>query len=188
MKKLFLPLFLFGIFFTSCSEDEVTKEPEEKVVETPEENLEVEQFIYRGMNDIYLYKSEVPVLADGYFSSNTAKNEFLADFETPEDLFEALQASHDRFSFMTNDYVALTNQLQGGVSKSNGMDYQLHLFSGSENIFGYVRYVVPGTSAEEAGVERGDFFTEIDGQKLNLDNYQDLLGKDTYSLRIAVLE
>lgn len=190
MKKFFAPLLMMSILTLSCSKDEVTEEKEEVEIEPPVEtvNLEVERFIYRGMNDIYLYKSEVPVLADDYFSNSTAKDEFLAGFNSPEDLYEALQASHDKFSFMTDDYEALTKQLQGGVAKTNGMDYQLHLFNNSENIFGYVRYVVPGTSADAAGVKRGDFFTQIDGQDLNLGNYQSLLGKDSYTLRIAKLE
>lgn len=190
MKKFFAPLLMMSLFTLSCSTDDAVEEKEEVEIKEPEitRNLEVEQFIYRGMNDIYLYKSEVPVLADNYFSNSTEKKEFLAGFEAPEDLFEALQASHDKFSFMTDDYVALTKQLQGGIAKTNGMDYQLHLFTNSDNIFGYVRYVVPGTSADGAGVKRGDFFTEVDGQELNLSNYQSLLGQDNYSLRIAKLE
>lgn len=191
MKKFFAPLLMMSMLTLSCSKDDVTEEREvEEVVEEPAEtrNLEVERFIYRGMNDIYLYKSEVPVLEDNYFSSDTEKDEFLKEFESPEQLYEALQASHDHFSFMTDDYVALTKQLQGGVAKTNGMDYQLHLFSNSENIFGYVRYVVPGSSADGEGVTRGDFFTKVDGQELNLDNYRDLLGQDSYSLQLAKLE
>lgn len=191
MKKLFMPLFLFGIFFTSCSKDDVTEEKKEVEIENPGEelNLEVEQFIYRGMNDIYLYKSEVPALADNYFSNETARDEYLAGFETPEVLYEALQASHDKFSFMTRDYVALTKQLQGGIAKTTGMDYQLHLFSNSsDEIFGYVRYVVPGSSADQEGVKRGDFFTEIDGQQLTVGNYSSFFSRDFYSLRIAKLE
>ncbi|WP_029036489.1 S41 family peptidase [Salinimicrobium xinjiangense] len=191
MKKFFAPFLMMSLLTLSCSKDDVVDEEVEEVeIEEPGEkrNLEVERFIYRGMNDIYFYKSEVPELADNYFSSNTEKDKFLADFDSPEVLYEALQAPHDHFSFMTSDYVALTKQLQGGVAKTTGMDYQLHLFSNSENIYGYVRYVVPGTSAAEEGVQRGDFFTEIDGQQLTLNNYRDLFSRDSYSLRIAVLE
>ncbi|MFD2519043.1 S41 family peptidase [Salinimicrobium flavum] len=187
MKKLFLPVFMAGLLFTSCAKDEIDKEVE-KVEENPveTENTEVESFIYRGMNNIYLYKSEVPALADDYFSSVAEKNEFLIAANSPEDLFEDLQASHDRFSFMTSDYVALGKLLGSGVAKSNGMDYGLYVFSNApDNIFGWVRYVLPGTSAEEQGVKRGDLFTEIDGQKLTVDNYRNLLGQDSYSLRIA---
>lgn len=191
MKKFFAPILMMSMLTLACSDDDaIVEEKEEVEIEEPGEvaTLEVERFIYRGMNDIYLYKSEVPTLADDYFANFTERDNFLKTFDSPPDLYEALQASHDHFSFMTADYVALTKQLQGGVAKSNGMDYQLHLFSNSEKIFGYVRYVISGTSADSEGVKRGDFFTEIDGQELNLDNYQSLLGQDSYTLRISKLE
>lgn len=191
MKKFFAPVLMLSMLTLSCSKDDVTEEEVDEVeIEESGEtrNLEVEQFIYRGMNDIYFYKSDVPVLADDYFGTDAEKDKYLAGFESPEALYKNLQSPQDKFSFMTSDYVALTKQLQGGIAKTNGMDYQLHLFSNSNNIYGYVRYVVPGTSADGEGIKRGDFFTEIDGQDLNLNNYKNLLRKDSYSLRIAELK
>jgi carboxyl-terminal processing protease len=189
MKKIFAPVLMLSMLTLSCSKDDVTEEEVE--IEEPGEtrNLEVEQFIYRGMNDIYFYKSEVPVLADDYFGTDDEKDEYLAGFESPEPLYKALQSSNDKFSFMTSDYVALTKQLQGGISMTSGMDFQLHVFSETSNdIYGYVRYVIPGTSADEAGVKRGDFFTEVNGQQLTRSNYRALFEDESYSLRIAKLE
>lgn len=190
MKKLLMPLFLCGILFVSCSEEEL---PKEKVQEKPQEpevtkNIEVEQFIYRGMNDIYLYKDDVPELADNYFSSTTKKNEFLASFDAPKELYKALQFEGDRFSFMTEDYEALEKYLQSNVSFTNGMDYAWGQFSNSQNVFCIVRYVVPGSSADEQGVKRGDIFMEVDGQRLSTANFRDLLSQQSYTIRFAVLE
>ena len=74
-----------------------------------------------------------------------------------------------------------------GISKSNGLEFGLSLFSGSENVYGYVRYIVPGSNAATADISRGEIFTAVDGQTLNLDNYQNLLfgANDTYTLNMA---
>ena len=73
LKKphLLILTFLSGIFFMACSED---KEEVEKAIVTttsPTAEYEVENFIYRGMSDVYLYKKDVAVLADNYFSNQT---------------------------------------------------------------------------------------------------------------------
>ncbi|MDX1719439.1 MAG: S41 family peptidase, partial [Salegentibacter mishustinae] len=49
----------------------------------------------------------------------------------------------------------------------------------------YVRYVIPGSPADEAGVTRGVIFTDIDGESMTLDNYQSLLGRDGYEITVA---
>lgn len=182
--KMFLPIFLLGIFLTSCSKDDDVSEPE--VEET--ENFEIEEFIYSGMNEIYLYKADVPELADNYFTNTTEKQDFFKKFNSPEDLYEGIQSSDDRFSFMTNDYVALENMFKG-VSTTTGMKYGLAIISGTQNdVFGYVQYVLPNTSAEEKNIKRGMVFTEIDGQKMTVNNYQDLLARDSYSIDINYME
>lgn len=191
LNKFFVPLFLTGMLFTSCSkEDDVIETETPETVQEVEEmrNLEVEQFIFAGMHEIYLYKEDVAELGDNFFSENTSKDNFLSSFNTPTDLYyDGLLSYQDEFSFMTDDYVALRKLLQEGVAGTTGMDYGLSLFSNSDNIFGYVRYVLPGSSADQQGLKRGDFFTEINGQSLNRNNYQQLLALPSYSLRVASL-
>ena len=184
MKKLLLQVLLLGILFTSCSKDEDPILDKKETTET--RNLEVESFIYRAMDYWYLYEAEIPELQDGHFKTTSEKNDYLASFDSPEDLYKDLQASHDKYSFMTDDYVALSKLLRENVSKINGMDYGLYLFSEtSDKIYGWVRYVLPNTSAEEQGIKRGDLFTEIDGQELTTNNYRDLLKDATYQVRIS---
>ncbi|NJY62346.1 peptidase S41 [Salinimicrobium sp. CDJ15-81-2] len=190
MKKFFMPVLLLGVMFTSCSEDDEIKEVEVvEEVETPKErrNLEVEEFMFAVMDEIYLYEADVPQLQTGFFSTEEKKLDYLESFSDPEDLYYDLVAEHDEFSFMTEDYVALNKLLTEGVSGTTGMDYGLAYFSNSSNIFGYVRYVMPNSPAEEAGVKRGDFFTEIDGVQMTASNYQGLLGKASFSMTIYEL-
>lgn len=181
-----MPVLLLGVMFTSCSTDDDIKEVKEEEIESVKDtrNLEVEEFIYSGMNEIYLYKADVPTLADDYFSTDLERRDFLAGFDSPEKIYESLQPQFDKFSFMHHDYEEL-EKMFSGVSKSNGMDYGLsYIERGSNAIMGYVRYVLPNTSAEEKGVKRGDIFTEVNGTKLNVQNYQSLLSGGSYTIDI----
>lgn len=190
MKKIkqLLPVLFLGLTMLSCSKDEVPETPVNPTPTPPvaKENIEVEEFIYRGLNDIYLYKADVPALADDYFDSEAEKREYLESFDSPEELFDELLAPQDRFSFMMDDYVAL-EKMFSGVRTTTGMDYGLYKFSNSDGVYGVVRYVLPGTSAAEQGIERGDIFTAIDGVDMNVNNYQDLLGKDSYTITLATI-
>ena len=176
MKKLFAPLLLIASLTLSCAKEELPKDEKEITdPKEPTEDLQVEQFIYEVMEDIYLYEAEVPELQDDYFKSEAALDDYLGSFESPFDLYEDLQAVHDKFSFMTDDYVAL-EKMFNGVTKSNGMDFGLaYMSSDSDKVIGYVNYVVKGSSAEEQGIERGDVFTKVNGTQLTSGNYVDLL-------------
>jgi len=190
-KLQFLTLLFIGVL-ASCSKDNNDSPPQGT---TPPDtsgvsarDLTVERFVYRGLNEIYLYKADVPVLANNYFATNDDRDNFLDNYATPEDLFyDGLLASQDRFSFIVDDYIELEN-LFSGISTTTGMSYGLVRFSSDSNdIFGYVRYVQPNTSASEAGVKRGNIFTQIDDQQLTVSNYQDLLNQTSYTLGFATI-
>lgn len=191
-----LPLWTVAVFtflLSSCSKDDEildqnlsSTNPDEETAETAD--LEVEQFIYGGLNEIYLYKSDVPVLADAYFDSEVEKNEFLEGFATPESLFDDLLSSQDRFSFITDDYKALEDSFDGISSSTAGMKFGLGRISGSNNIFAFLQYVIPGTSAAEAGLTRGTIFTEVNGQKLTLNNFSSLMSADSFTINIGYVE
>jgi C-terminal processing protease CtpA/Prc len=182
--KLILFTLLFGGFLTSCSDDA------DDALDKPGDgrNLTVENFIYRGLNEIYLYKADVPELADDFFPAQTELDDFLDNFAAPEDLFyDGLLAPQDRFSFLVNDYVELEN-LFSGISTTNGISYGLVRYCAScTDLFGYVRYTLPGTSAETQGIKRGDVFNTIDGQQLTDSNYNSLLAPETYTIGLATL-
>lgn len=181
-KAIILTSLIMG-FLNSCSIDK-----DDLIINNPEA-LIVEKFIYRGLNDLYLYKSEVPELGDNYFRNLTERNNFLQSYDTPKKLFyEGLTAPYDKFSEIVEDYVVLENSFVG-INKTTGMNFNLnYLRSGSEDLFGYVRYVLPGTSAEEQGVKRGNIFIKANGMQLTLNNYQDLLTAPTVVLSLANLD
>src|SRR5690606_30945753 len=95
-KILFISLLTSGLL-VSCSKDQDDIDFI-KPGDGNQRNLTVENFVHRGLNEIYLYKAFVPELADNYFASQAAKDDFLDNYATPEDLFyDGLLASQDNF-------------------------------------------------------------------------------------------
>ncbi len=182
MKKyIFIPILLLLLTFTSCFND---ADDEERIAST----AEINDFIYRGLNFFYVFKADTPELADDAFASSTARNEFTSSFDSPEAIFDFLKSDQDRFSILVDDFLALENSLSG-ISLNNGMDFGLVFFpDGSGNVFGYVRLVLPNTSAEAAGLERGIIFNRIDGVQINENNFSDLLAPDTYTIGLATFD
>lgn len=180
--KFLRPLFILFIFFLVSCHDDI-----DDVID-PADSSEINEFIWRGMNNMYLYKKDIPQLADDYFGTQKLHN-FLNGFNNPEDLFyDGLVSSQDQFSFLVDDYIALEKSFSG-ISLSSGMEYGLvRLSSDSDRVLGYVRYVLPETSASLAGLVRGDIFYSIDGEDLTLDNYSALLAREQMELGLAVVE
>ncbi|RKS53291.1 C-terminal processing protease CtpA/Prc [Gillisia mitskevichiae] len=185
--KTVLLTLLFGSFITSCSSDQDDEKP--PVVEPTAKDLTVENFVYRGMNEIYLYKADVPVLANNYFASQEAKDDFLDNYSTPEDLFyDGLVAPQDRFSFIVDDYIELEN-LFSGVSKTSGLSYGLVRYCASCNeVFAYVRYVLPNTPAADSGLKRGDIINRVNGEQITIDNYTQVFAPDAFTVGLATLD
>lgn len=177
-RNLLLVFILTGLTY-SCYED---------VDDNAISANEINDFVWKGMNAVYLYKEHKPDLANDRFSSNEDYADYLNGYSSPENLFEDLihqRESVDRFSWIVDDYIAL-EQFFSGVSKSNGMEFGLRFIPGSNSsIFGYVRYVLPNTSAAAQGVMRGHVFNAIDGTNLTLDNYSALLSSETYTINLA---
>lgn len=180
-RKILLGLITVGLLSTSCFEDldDTYREATTK---------EINEFIWRGLNYFYLYKGSVPQLQDNAFVSNADKNAYLGSFDTPEDCFEALTDLSDPFSLLVADYVTLENSL-AGISLSNGMEYGL-VYYPEDNalIFGYVRYIIPGSDAAAQNLQRGMIFNRVDGVQLTASNYGDLLTPDSYTLGWATFD
>ena len=106
MKKL---LFLFVFLFVFACKDDI----DDSVLVTTSENLEIEDFIYKVMNYWYLWQEDVPNLADNRFSNDKEYTAFLQSFDGPEELFDSLQIIEDKYSYITNDYVAFLESQKG---------------------------------------------------------------------------
>jgi len=193
INKLILLLFLAIGTLSSCSKDEDDLLPPVTPpigggngadTTTVSLDLEIKDFVWKGMNNIYVYKSQVPNLADDKFTDQEDLYDFLKDWDSPEALFnDGLTISEDRFSFITDDYVALENSF-AGIAETTGVIYRLYRFSSGDNIFGVVRYILPGSNAEGTEIKRGNLFTKINDESLTVNNYQDLLtnGSTTFGL------
>jgi C-terminal processing protease CtpA/Prc len=181
MKILKISLLALIIFsFTSCFDNDI------------DDNLiavsEINDFVWKGMNAVYLYKAEIPNLANDRFSSNEEYTEYLNGFSEPEDLFESViyqRETVDRFSWIVDDFIAL-EQLFSGVSKSNGLEFNFYFAPGSTTeVFGIIRLVLNNSVADNLNLERGQIFNAVDGTNLTADNLNTLLNQDSYTLNLA---
>jgi C-terminal processing protease CtpA/Prc len=180
MKKNFIINVLAIIFlFTSCEKTK-TYGIDATV------NDEINYFIWKGLNTFYLWQKEVPDLADDRFANFTDLYFYFRGYSSPEDVFESLlNKPADRFSWIVEDYVALENSFQG-INVSNGMEFGLVQYTnGSDNVFGYVRYVIANSNADTRGISRGMIFNSINGSQLTLTNYKNLLFSDDISYTIG---
>ena len=85
LKTLTL-VFLTTLLLTGCFEDN-----DDNTISANE----ISDFVWKGMNVFYLYKDNIPVLANDRFSSNEEYASYLNDYATPEDLFESLIFTSD---------------------------------------------------------------------------------------------
>ncbi len=178
-KKIFLLLIIVSSIFVSCFNDL------DDTVQTASQ-LDIKNFIYRGLNFFYLYKADNTELNANLEGQEL--NDFLESYESPEALFEYFRSSQDRFSLLVDDYVELENALSG-ITLNHGMEFGLVFYpDGSDNVFGYVRYVLPNSDAASKNVERGMIFNTIDGVQITSNNFRDLLNPDSYTIGLATFD
>ncbi|KAA5823526.1 peptidase S41 [Algibacter amylolyticus] len=180
MNKLNALILIFAaLLFTNCFEDN------DDIAAT---DNDINDFVYSGMNIFYLYKDNIPNLADNRFSNNAEYRAFLNSFDSPFNLFNSFlyqPDTVDRFSWIVDDYLALEQQFQGNTI-TNGMEYALFAAPNSATEgFGVIRLVLPNSPADNAGLKRGDIFYAIDGQRLTNNNLRTLLGQDSYTLNLG---
>jgi len=207
MKKYTFLLLTLILIINSCTknDDTVTNTLSEDPIEEPIVNLvadyPTQNFMWSFMNFIYFWQEDVPDLADNRFSDLQSEEyaDFLASEDNPSDFFFNICNQHenivgeaaavDRFSFLNENYMDVL-QAFSGVSKSNGIEFGLGLFNDSNNVFGFVRYIIPGSDADGKDIKRGDLFTGINGSELTPDNFRELLfgDLDTYTINFASLE
>lgn len=181
--KLNYKFSVIGLLFlalTSCFSD---------IDDDPISDTEIKDFVWKGLNLWYFWQGtdSAPDLADNRFSNDTDYINFLNSFDSPNQLFYSLLSNEDRFSWIVDDYFALSGSLSG-VSKNNGMAFGLGLIDNGPNVFGYVQYVLPNSSASENNVIRGDIFLTVNGTQLTEDNYLSLISSDVYTIGLAELD
>lgn len=189
MKTIFrtaILLFLAVFCFQACEDqDDVATSGD----------LMIQSFIWRGLNEYYLWQTNVPNLDDNRFVSIEARNSFLRGYSKPKELFQDLLNKPvskypinaiDRFSWIVDDYTVLEEGLNG-ITKNNGLDFKLtRVAVGANDLVGYVRYIIPNSDASTKAIKRGDLFTRVNGVQLTVSNYESLLlTPNNYILNLA---
>ncbi len=188
MKTTFkyIIVFLLSLFvFQSCQDEDDFA------------NLDVNDFIWKGLNVYYLWQADVPNLSDNKFANQRELYSFLNGYSKPESLFESLlykpeslfpaSEAVDRFSWIVDDYLELEGQLQG-TTNNNGVEFGLsRKFTGSSELIGWVRYIIPNSDASTKNIKRGEVFYGVNGTQLTINNYQALLfgSNNDYTLNMA---
>jgi carboxyl-terminal processing protease len=186
--KYIIVFLLAAFIFQSCQDQDDVAVPS---------ILDINDFIWKGLNTFYLWQADVPNLSDTKFANQTELNTFLSGYPKPETLFQGLlykPKSHfpkaeavDRFSWIVDDYLELEDQLQG-TTNNNGVEFELNLkTSGSSEIIGWVRYIISNSDAATKNIKRGDIFYAVNGTQLTTTNYQSLLfgSNNEYTLGMA---
>ncbi len=194
-SKNYCLIVLVALLFCvqSCDDaDDSPQRPQSRdiIVDVPvPADIEIQNFIWKGLNLYYLWQANVQNLSDFKFTYQSELNTFLYNYPIPEKLFDALRIDKnmDRFSWIVDDYIELEGQLQGNTN-NNGVEFGLsRKSSGSNEIIGWVRYIIPNSNAATKNIKRGDIFYGVDGTQLTIDNYQSLLfgSNNDYTLNLA---
>ncbi|QCX00334.1 carboxyl-terminal protease [Aggregatimonas sangjinii] len=191
MKKYVVSFLAMGLLLVNCNtDDDVVREPAGPDPDPDAQvDVQAQDFIWKALNLWYFWQQDVPNLADDRFSTSAEYTEFLQSESDPGEFFDnKLRFAEDRFTFYRADYRELVNSLSGTIP-SNGLEFGLARFRDSDDVYGYVEYVLPNTDAATKDIKRGDIFTGVNGQVLNLGNYIELLfGESTsYTLNMADL-
>ncbi|MFY7670869.1 S41 family peptidase [Tenacibaculum sp. MEBiC06402] len=179
-KNLFLIVFAFTLFNCSKTED------------IPQD-IEINDFVWGGMNAYYKWQGIIPDLSDNKFSTREQLNSYLSGFAAPDELFNSLLSLPNEFpkdpnrvfSWITSDYIALENSFQG-VRLTSGLKLVAVPYSdNSGNAYLVVRDVIAGSDADIKGITRGMIFSEVNGTQITIGNVNQLLAPTSYTLSQA---
>ena len=181
-NSLLVIILILSITLSSCTEFERDTLPL---------NVEINDFVWKGMNTYYLWQDSIPSLNDERFSTQEDLFSYLSNYDQPAELFASLKHQPDvvdKWSWIVDDYIALEAYFSG-MRNTSGAKIKLYLTDDeSSDVYGIIRYIIPNTDAASKPIERGDVFNSVNGVLLNTSNYQDLLyASDTYILNLGTL-
>ena len=136
----------------------------------PKDILILNNWIWDGMNEVYLWEEFIPDLN-------------WREEPDPEAFFYKLLYEEDRNSWIVDDYEELAAMFDG-IETTTGMSARPYIYTGSQWI-GFVEYVSPGSPAADSGIARGDIIYTIDGNTLSQANYYNLYYQTTATFGFA---
>ncbi|MDW7691002.1 S41 family peptidase [Flammeovirgaceae bacterium SG7u.111] len=174
-KLLLVALFAPIMLLSSCSEEEAlaptttTGSTIETDSTTTNEYAYVNNWILANMDYYYYWTEEIPEETDLTLEPSAYFESLLNTYD------ESTNPQGDRFSFISEDADELTSSLSGETT-STGMEYRLFYVSSTGNeVLAQIIYTIPGSPAADAGLQRGDMFTKVNGTTITDENYVDLL-------------
>lgn len=180
LKVFFIAFIIVSI--TSCSEKE----------DTPAD-IQIQNFVWKGLNAYYLWQDQVPDLSDRRFKNDQELYSYLSGQSDPAAFFNSLlympneypKDPNKTYSWIVDDYVALEQAFQSirltSGMKVKGKDY----LDGSGNYYVYVYDVVKGSSAETNGVTRGMLITQVNGTTITEANVNSLFSGNSFTIHLA---
>jgi len=162
-------LIVIGFLMASCDDED------ESPLQIPEETFIINQFIQEEMEFWYFWEDQIPDGLDPRVEPDS--RQFFQDM-----LFE-----EDRFSIITDDAAAL-NDFFEGTATDFGWSLTAASISGSDDIVGFIDYVIPNTPAYDAGITRGDVIRTVNGQTPDIDNFGSLLFGNFTSATFGIAE
>lgn len=133
------------------------------------------KWVIENMRDVYYWNTAIP--KDRNLDFNLG----------PEDFFDKILHPDDRFS-----WIQLAKDLEdnlSGVSTTVGLGIGLLQINQAGDVIISVQYALAGSPADEAGIERGDIITEINGRAMTINNYSSVLdayyGSASFSVQLA---
>ena len=180
LAKILLFLLISLALYNCTKEDEIPVD------------VEISDFIWKGMNAYYLYQEQITDLSDSRFNSQPELNKYLRGFTAPNELFTDLllnTGTTDIISTLEENYNTITiPSLRTSVT--NGIEYGIIAEPGSTtNVLGYVQYILPNSDASTKNIIRGDYFYGVDDTQLTRDNFTSILeSSNEYTLNMAVFD
>lgn len=145
--------------------------------------IEDRQWIEETMQANYLWAEDMPVIEneDDYFKEPQAFFKSLLSKN-------ALNGKGDKYSYMEEDPKAPQQESRSQMldrTSTYGMEFELtNDPTGTTNhIHAHVLYVLDGSPAQLAGIQRGDWLSSVNGQRITTSNYQVL--KNGGSIKVA---
>lgn len=170
MKTSFLIILLSIFAVTSCSQKNVFDEElpsdialESVATDTCVQNSTANKWIYKTMRLYYYWADSIPSCIKDSMELS------------PKVFFDKLLYKADRFSWISKN-VDSNNETLYGKMLNKGFEYMLFYSDTTMyNLTAEVIYTYPKSSAEKQGIKRGWIFDTIDGCRINVDNYSQLL-------------